>query len=188
MGSPSKPLKRGSTSAFDFIQTVLSGDANYALDVDATAYHPVYGNVIWELLRLKPRPGLVPAEAHPNRYWSVNRSKYLRLWEIAQTWPAHLMLVNYADIHDDPEHRLPLNVVEVLAVSSHGIVDQWLWITTFPQFQAWYREFNQSCSQRSVSLHPRPATDPRTHPILADVPGAVRRFSSNPQHLIPRLR
>ena len=136
----SKSLSKSNHSGQLFEQQALEGDETYAINIDRIQYHPEKGWIVFEFLRCV---SVKPQDSHPNRYWHLNRRKFVRLWRITQKLGGILYLVNYSDT---PEWDGVLCIQVLDMDPDKGITREEKRFYSWEDFKKWFRELNQECS------------------------------------------
>jgi hypothetical protein len=144
----SKPLKHDDTSAFEFVQEMLKGNATCAINFDRIQWdNEEKRYVIVEFLLCDEKQfsrGITPHTSHPNRYFHRNAQKFISLWELAQHLDAKLYLVNYAK--KETKHGDQVLLMEVTSVDENDNEEPVKTIDTKmtrEEFSKWFRELNK---------------------------------------------
>lgn len=140
----SKALTHNDDSGFEFTREMLDGDVTSAINFDRLQFHPEKGYIIFEYLLCDERQQYVtPHSSHPNRYWHLNKQKFISLWQAAQKLEATLFLVNYAK--KGTRHEDKIRVIKVLELDDNGIQKEETFECTREQFKNWFRKLNREC-------------------------------------------
>jgi len=143
----SKELGHDDESGFLFAKEMLSGDVTAAVNFDRFMRHPEDGFIIMEYLLCEEeqmvKHGTTPYTSHPNRYWNLNKRKFLSLWRAALDLKGTLYLVNYAKEGTVCEDQILL--IKVKGMNENGIYDEETKQFTRETFKVWFRALNRAC-------------------------------------------
>jgi hypothetical protein len=143
----SKALGHDDESGFLFAKEMLSGDVTAAVNFDRFMRHPNDGFIIMEYLLCEEeqmeKHNTTPYTSHPNKYWHLNKRKFLSLWRAALDLHGSLYLVNYAKKGTKCDNQILL--IKVKGMNENGIFDQETKEFTRDSFMAWFRQLNKAC-------------------------------------------
>lgn len=143
----SKALGHDDESGFLFAKEMLSGDVTAAVNFDRFMRHPEDGFIIMEYLLCEEeqmeKHNVTPYTSHPNKYWALNKRKFLSLWRAALDLKGSLYLVNYAKKGTKWDDQILL--INVKGMNENGIFDQETTKFTRDTFKEWFRQLNRAC-------------------------------------------
>lgn len=143
----SKELGHDDESGFLFAKEMLSGDITAAVNFDRFMRHPQEGFIIMEYLLCEEeqmeKHGITPYSSHPNKYWNLNKRKFLSLWRAALDLKGSLYLVNYAKA--DTTYANQILLIKVKDMNENGIVKEERIEFTRDTFKDWFRQLNRAC-------------------------------------------
>ncbi len=143
----SKALGHDDESGFLFAKEMLSGDVTAAVNFDRFMRHPEDGFIIMEYLLCEEeqmeKHNTTPYTSHPNKYWNLNKRKFLSLWRAALDLKGSLYLVNYAKKGTKCDDQILL--IKVKGMNENGIYDQETTQFTRDTFKEWFRQLNRAC-------------------------------------------
>ncbi|MHA1380793.1 MAG: hypothetical protein ACTSRG_20695 [Candidatus Helarchaeota archaeon] len=144
----SKPLGSEDESAALFVMEMLAGDPTYAINFDRVQWDSLEERyVIIEFLLCHERQfpkGITPHTSHPNKYFHMNKNKFIFLWELSQKLGAKLYLVNYSNTETACEDQvLLMEVIKVDGSLSSNNVDTKDTKLSRKEFSDWFRELNK---------------------------------------------
>ena len=96
----SKPLLSSDDSADEFVRECLKGDPTYGINFDRIQTNSQTGKyLILEYLLCDEKQfknKVTPFTSHPNRYFHLNKRRFLTLWKLSKKLNADLILINYS--------------------------------------------------------------------------------------------
>lgn len=143
----SKPLENNDQCGFEFAQEMLGGDPTYAINFDRIQKHPTLGYLIFEYLRCGENQQVTPYTSHPNKYFKMNKKKFISLFQIATDLGATLYLINYARKGSKYENMIKIMKVKMVDENDRNTpvktIDE---NTTREDFSKWFRKINKECA------------------------------------------
>ncbi len=146
MNTKSKPLGNDDSSGFEFAKEMLNGEPTFAINFDRLQYHPQKGYIIFEWLLCDEKQTVTPHSSHPNRYFHLNKHKFISLDKVKNDLNATLFLVNYAK--KGTKHEDKIKLMKVLSVDEYADIKVQTedWLLSRERFAAWFRKINRECS------------------------------------------
>ena len=112
MGKESKPLEKNDLGAFEFVKECLKGDVTFGINFDRIQTNSETGKyMILEYLLCDEKQfknNVTPFTSHPNRYFHLNKQKFIKLWELTKKLNADLFLINYSKKNTQYENEILL--------------------------------------------------------------------------------
>ena len=122
----SKALGHDDESGFLFAKEMLEGDVTAAVNFDRFMRYPKAGFIIMEYLLCEEeqmeKHNTTLYTSHPNKYWHLNKRKFLSLWRAALDLKGTLYLVNYAKKGTKCDDQILL--IKVKGMNENGIFEQ----------------------------------------------------------------
>ena len=112
MNKESKPLQTNDNSAIELVKECLKGDVTFGINFDRIQTNSETGKyMILEYLLCDERQfknNVTPFTSHPNRYFHLNKQKFIKLWEVTKNLNADLILINYSKKNTQYENEILL--------------------------------------------------------------------------------
>ena len=129
-----KQLVSADEEGTKFLIKILEGHSVKGIDID-NLYYKSGQFIIIDLLRcIRVRP----YNSHPNRYWGMNRGKFLMLWKLKEKTNGRLLLVNHEDSMEQT------TVIEVLEMDYTGIKKEKKKNFTLSEFKYFWQSLNNN--------------------------------------------
>ena len=142
----SKPLLSNDDSADEFVRECLKGDPTYGINFDRIQTNSQTGKyLILEYLLCDEKQfknKVTPFTSHPNRYFHLNKRKFLTLWELSKKLNADLILINYSKKNTDYEDQILLMEVINIQDKIENPVSTKNIEMTRNEFSNWLRKIN----------------------------------------------
>lgn len=163
----SKPIDKTDESAKELIIETLGNNPTGGFDLDSVYY--INGTYyIIEFLRCI---GIKPFYSHPNRYWNLNKQKFISLWDITTKLNGQLYLINYED------SREQFKVIRVLDLDEKGIHNDIEVRWDFEEFKQWFQLLNNIEKRKIIS--------PEINKDTTNFDDKIENTVSNVKTLIP---
>jgi hypothetical protein len=144
----SKPLGTEDKSGTKFVMELLNGDPTYGINFDRIQWSTKDNRyIIVELLFCEEKQferGITPYSSHPNRYFHLNKMKFISLWKIARDLNAILYLVNYSN--KESEHGDEILLMTVVNIDEENKQTPVITVNkqfTRKEFSRWFRDLNK---------------------------------------------
>ena len=147
ISNKSKPLSGSDESGSEFTREMLQGDPTYGINFDRIQWDSK--DKCWiliENLRCHEKQfskGITPFSSHPNRYFSKNSMKFVRLWELTLKLKGKLFLVNYSKLGTKFGNEVLLMEVKNVNRGGKPPVDTKDTKFSRDEYSKWFREMNK---------------------------------------------
>ena len=147
MDKGSKPLEINDLSAFEFVKECLKGDVTFGINFDRIQTNSETGKyMILEYLLCDERQfknNVTPFTSHPNRYFHLNKQKFIKLWDFTKKLNADLFLINYSKKNTQYENEILLMKVIDIQDKIENPVSTKNTKMSREEFSLWLRKVNK---------------------------------------------
>ena len=147
MNKESKPLQTNDNSAIELVKECLKGDATFGINLDRIQTNSETGKyMILEYLLCDERQfknNVTPFTSHPNRYFHLNKQKFIKLWEVTKNLNADLILINYSKKNTQYENEILLMKVIDIQDKIENPVSTKNTKMSREEFSLWLRKVNK---------------------------------------------
>lgn len=147
MNKESKPLQTNDNSAIELVKECLKGDVTFGINFDRIQTNSETGKyMILEYLLCDERQfknNVTPFTSHPNRYFHLNKQKFIKLWEVTKNLNADLILINYSKKNTQYENEILLMKVIDIQDKIENPVSTKNTKMSREEFSLWLRKVNK---------------------------------------------
>ena len=147
MNKESKPLQTNDNSAIELVKECLKGDVTFGINFDRIQTNLETGKyMILEYLLCDERQfknNVTPFTSHPNRYFHLNKQKFIKLWEVTKNLNADLILINYSKKNTQYENEILLMKVIDIQDKIENPVSTKNTKMSREEFSLWLRKVNK---------------------------------------------
>ena len=147
MNKESKPLQTNDNSAIELVKECLKGDVTFGINFDRIQTNSETGKyMILEYLLCDERQfknNVTPFTSHPNRYFQLNKQKFIKLWEVTKNLNADLILINYSKKNTQYENEILLMKVIDIQDKIENPVSTKNTKMSREEFSLWLRKVNK---------------------------------------------
>ena len=147
MNKESKPLQTNDNSAIELVKECLKGDVTFGINFDRIQTNSETGKyMILEYLLCDERQfknNVTPFTSHPNRYFHLNKQKFIKIWEVTKNLNADLILINYSKKNTQYENEILLMKVIDIQDKIENPVSTKNTKMSREEFSLWLRKVNK---------------------------------------------